>query len=116
MTPSLQNVVGLFSSAEFLGNYYVRDPLHEVIALCSKKKYAEEIVDALNAMMDSKEKCKRNRNAWKARAVALEEALKTIAKRDDWTSGECRHHAKATLEANQPNLAVEGRTAKGQQT
>ena len=71
----LQSVVGQFSSAEFLGNYYVRDPMGGVIALSSKKKYAEEIVDALNAMRDSKEKCRRNRDNWKKRAEVAEAKL-----------------------------------------
>jgi hypothetical protein len=69
---SLDPIVGRFSFAEFLGSFSVRDPMGGVIALCSKSKYAEEIVDALNAMRDSKEKCKRNRDNWKKRAEAAE--------------------------------------------
>ena len=72
---SLDPVVGRFSFAEFLGSFYVRDPMGGVIALCSKSKYAEEIVDALNAMRDSKEKCRRNRDNWKKRAEAAEAKL-----------------------------------------
>ncbi len=68
-------VVGRFSFAEFLGNFYMRDPMGGVIALSSKKKYAEEIVDALNAMRDSKEKCRRNRDNWKKRAEMAEAKL-----------------------------------------
>ena len=75
MTTSLQNVVGRFSFAEFLGNFYMCDPMGGVIALSSKKKYAEEIVDALNAMRDSKEKCGRNRDNWKKRAEVAEAKL-----------------------------------------
>jgi len=71
----LDSVVGRFSFAEFLGSFYVRDPMGGVIALCSKKIYAEEIVDALNAMRDSKEKCRRNRDNWKKRAEAAEAKL-----------------------------------------
>ena len=72
---SLDPVVGRFSFAEFLGSFYVRDPMGGVIALCSKKIYAEEIVDALNAMRDSKEKCRRNRDNWKKRAEAADAKL-----------------------------------------
>ena len=36
------------------------------------------------------------------RCMELKEALTMIVKRDDWTSGECRHHARQALSQKSP--------------
>lgn len=48
----------------------------------------DDIVDSIGTYELARLRAERDR---------LREALVQITKRDDWTSGECRHHARAAL-------------------
>jgi chromosome segregation ATPase len=77
---------------------------------------ADDIADRLNSLTAEIERLTRARDSGRRmlesaaddvrlaheRIKALEEALTQIVKRDDWTSGECRHHARATLSRTAP--------------
>jgi len=48
MARKVEPVVGQFIFSELLGNFYVNAPGGEVIAMCSRRKVAEAIADAMN--------------------------------------------------------------------
>ena len=45
---SLEPIVGQFISSEYIGNFYVNAPSGEVVAMCSRRKVAQAIADAMN--------------------------------------------------------------------